>query len=195
MLRYRQLLRELLNKKGFSLVEILVSAALLLLVIAGLAILLTEQYFSDAISGAKLEAQQEVRRAMLMITEDLRQGSRSHIDVNVSGAISPLSSYAGTRVTFTDPQIEEFLAYNLATTQREWSAWTIDYTYDAANRRIARTNTSSGQVRYYNNIDSVGYSFDGLNFTVTVTINGSTQARSGIAPAVDLQEEVFLRNE
>lgn len=148
--------------------------------------------FSNSISTAKLEVQQNVRRAIDWMLKDLRQSSRTRLTVTPQVG-SPVS-FAGLPMDaiFTDPQFQACQGHDGANVI--WSSYQIGYSFDAATQKITRTNLATSQKWEFSNISNLEFRKIGINL-LRVTVSGEKTARGNIKPTFTLQTEVRLRNE
>ena len=186
-------LRVLPNKmNGFTLVETLFTAILILLIISAFFSVLHIGELSNTISGAKVELQQEVRRAMDTIVKDLRQTSRQILSVELANTSRVLFSDLDTNVTFSNPLFFTCLGYNGSAIN--WSSNEIGYAFNASNNMIIRTDNSTSQTWRFNNITNLELRKLDVNL-LEVNITGEKVARGNLRPTFNLQSEVRLRNE
>lgn len=150
---------------------------------------------SNTIVGAKLEAQQEVRRAMEWMIMDLRNTDRMRLQV-IDPDVDPVNriQFNVSTGTITDPLFNICIGY--AVSGNLWSSNQIGYTYDAVNRRIVRSDSGTGNTWQFNHINSLTFTKTktGLN-SLLIEIMGQKTAIGTITPTFTLQEEVKLRNE
>lgn len=190
------------KKSGITLVEVLVAAFILLIIMSALFVVLNVGELSNTIVGAKLEVQQEVRRAMDWMIRDLRNTDRMRLQVTVTDQFgNPAQKQFGDPTIaigdpFTDPLFSICIGYGVVSGNlgNLWSSNQIGYTYDAANQRIVRSDSDTGNTWQFNHINSLTFTKTGLN-SLLVAIIGQRTAIGTIAPTFTLREEVKLRNE
>lgn len=183
------------KKNGITLVEVLVAGFILSIIMSALLLVLNVGNLSNTIVGAKLEVQQEVRRAMEWMVRDLRQTDRMRLLVrDVSGGPLTQNQFNsfGNGVIVTNPLFNICIGYSVS--GNLWSSNQIGYTYDAVNQRIVRSDSGTGNTWQFNHISSLTFTKIGLN-SLLVEIIGQRTATGTIAPTSTLQEEVKLRNE
>lgn len=179
------------KREGFSLIETLVISFILVVVIAALSLVLNIGNFSNTISGAKLELQQDVRRASDWIINDLRQTSRMQLTVlDQLGSRIPFVDLGDNEV-FTDPIFPICAGFDGSNIL--WSSNQIGYTFDNLNQKITRTDSAQPNTWEFYNISNLEFRKIGLNL-LRITISGEKIARGTIRPTLSLQEEVKLRN-
>ncbi|MEW6100757.1 MAG: prepilin-type N-terminal cleavage/methylation domain-containing protein, partial [Candidatus Omnitrophota bacterium] len=79
--------------KGFSLVELVISVAILSVLMAGLFLTLNTQQFAYDLTQEKLTLQSEIRTAMAMLSRDLRGAISTDIRDNPDPIPDPSTSY------------------------------------------------------------------------------------------------------
>lgn len=185
------------KKSGITLVEVLVAAFILLIIMSALFVVLNVGELSNTIVGAKLEVQQEVRRAMDWMVKDLRQTDRKLLLVTDQFGNPVPKQFNDPAIAigdpFTDPLFSICIGYGVVSGNL-WSSNQIGYTYDAANQRIVRSDSGTGNTWQFNHINSLTFTKTGLN-SLLIEIVGQRTAIGTIAPTFTLQEEVKLRNE
>lgn len=151
---------------GFTLIEVIVSMAILGVLILGAVAVLNVGDMTWRSDMALLELQQDVRLAMDGMAREIRQSESSEIDI-CSGSDM------------------EFSIYDLSGTQ-----YSIDYSLDSSNK-IIREHPAGTYKTLARNIDSLNFSCSGD--VVTVQINA---AKTGGRRALNfsLKEKVRLRN-
>ncbi len=180
------------KNKGFSLVEILVVTFILVIVITALLITLNTGDLTNKIGSARLEVQQEVRRAMDWMVRDLRQTNRVKLEVLDQLGTRKQFNLLANGETFSEPLFNICTDYIDLSVQ--WSANQIGYAFDNINKTITRTDYGTTQVWQFNNIDSLTFKKISLNL-LRITVSGKKTARGSIEPTFALEEEVKLRNE
>ena len=186
----RALLAQLNKRNSFTLVESLVAAFILIVIITALFLVLNIGDLSNTVSGAKLELQQEVRRAMDWMVKDLRQTDRMRLlCIDSNGNPNQQFNSLADKEVFTDPVFPISTGYD--GTSIIWSSNQIGYSFDAVNKKIIRSNTT--QTWEFNNIFNLEFRKISLNL-LHITISGETTARGNIRPTFNLEEEVKLRN-
>jgi prepilin-type N-terminal cleavage/methylation domain-containing protein len=113
-------------KKGFTLVEVMITSAILVVLVAGIFSAIYVGEMSGGISGGVLDLQQEARRALSGMMRELRQTR--------SGSVTISSN--NTRVTFNIPT-------SISSGAVIYSSGIVYY-LDSAARRIYRLYGSSG---------------------------------------------------
>ena len=114
------------KKKGFTLVELLVTGFIFAVVMAALFLSLTTGEFSNSVSSAKADLQAKVRFIMEMIVRDVRQTNLNEINLN-----GPSADHIKFRqVTGIDSG---------GTSEYSLSANYIEYTYDINTRQLTRS--------------------------------------------------------
>lgn len=181
------------KQSGLTLAEVLVVAFISLVMLIVFSPMVNLSDLVGVISGARLEVQQEVRRSMDWMANDLRQTSRMCLLVIDQFSVQQQFNLLGSGATFSDPVFNICQGYN-DPGGINWSANTIGYSFDAANQRIIRTDSASGQTWDFNSISSLTFQKVGMN-VLRITITGTRVARGTIQPAFTLETEVKLRNE
>lgn len=185
-------LRASLNKiSGFTLVEIIVTAFILVIIIGALIAVLNIGNFSNSISTAKLELQQDVRRTIDWIVKDLRQTQRTKLTVINEAGSSVLFVDLVNNEIFTDPQFR--ICQDHDGTNVIWSSNQIGYTFDALNHKVIRTDSAGSQSWAFNNISNLEFRKIGMDM-LSITVSGEKTVRGNIKPTYTLQTEVKLRN-
>lgn len=192
--------REILNcprvsqnkTSGFTIFEVLFITILMVLIIAAFLSILRIGELSNTISGAKIELQQEVRRAVDTMATDLRQTGREKLWVELANGSTTLFSGLGNGTTFTNPLFVMCLGYDGSNII--WSSNQIGYSFDADNSTIIRTDNSTTQTWQFNNITDLEFRKLDVNL-LGVNITGEKTARRNLRPTFGLQAEVRLRNE
>ena len=153
---------------------------------------------SNTIGGAKLEVQQEVRRAMDWIIMDLRNTDRMRLLVRDDTG-DPLTENQFNRfsngVIVTNPLFNICIGYSVS--GNLWSSYQLQYSFDVSNQNIIRTripDLGTNTFWTFNHITNLTFTKIGLN-SLLVEIVGQKTAIGTIAPTFTLQEEVKLRNE
>lgn len=177
----------LLNKKsGFTLVEILVVAFILIIITTALMLVLSTGEFSNSVSSARVDLQAEVRRAMDWIIKDVRSTVPSEINNN-----SPSSSHIKFRqitgIDNTDGSFTFGLDY-------------IEYNYDAVSGTLTRNGIIlSGSITEAPFYTAVGVPLvaGGIitSKKLVVKISGQKLVRGNLPLNFSLIEEVRIRNE
>lgn len=187
-------------KKGFTLVEIIVTAFILSIVFAGLFITLNTTEFSHSVSSAKVDLQAEVRRVIDWIIKDVRQTVSYEVASN---------GPSDTHIKFKRVQ-----GLNTVTGDLILSSDYIEYEYDSLSQKITRRviDGATGDILqswdFNNIIEAPFYTRDDLNNIVPlndddftnygnkfiVTIMGQKQVRGSLNINFTLTEEVKIRN-
>lgn len=121
----------LLNKRGISIVEVLLVSVITGLLMGSIFYLLSVAQSSRAQSTAKSEAQSEVRRAMDWIVNDVRQTVSWSIGAGGVGGNDPSSTHI---------KFQKVIGYNTAGSGSALLGNFIDYTYDPNANTITRTD-------------------------------------------------------
>ena len=150
--------------------------------------------------GAKLEVQQNVRRAMEWIIRDLRQTKKAKLTVYNSLGQEETFLELDSGEVFTKPKFEICTGYNTTTKSAKWSdeGNEIGYDFDSGNRTIVRKDYATENEWRFNYIDDLTFARVDKAFNVnalSVTISGKKTARGTIEPTFNLTAEVRLRNE
>lgn len=171
-------------------------AFILLIVIAALVVTLNIGDLSHKVGEAKLDAQQNVRRAMEWMIRDLRQTNRMQLEVTDQLGERKQFNLLSNGDIFTEPLFNLCQDYILLLGEWkvDWGNYQIGYSFDATNQRIIRTRSDTNQAWYFNYIDALTFEKIDLNL-LRVTITGKKTARGQIEPTFTLEEEVKLRNE
>jgi hypothetical protein len=166
-----------------------------LVIFSALFMVLNMGEFQNKIGSTRIDVQQEVRKALDMMSKDLRQTARGQISVMNASA----GSFAGlgTPEVFETPDFaicEDFIPG----TGILWSPYTISYDFDATNQTVLRTRSDTGQVLRFNFIGNLVFTKIGTN-TLQIDISGRKVAVSDMSGDItqfyNLSEEVRLRNE
>ncbi len=185
-----------LNKKGFTLVEVLVTAFILCVIFAALFVTLTTGEFSNAITSAKIDLQAKVRMIMDTIVKDVRQTNINQINVN-------------------DPSVDHIKFKKVAGIDNGTGSYVlgsgyIEYNYDQASSSLARNeldNSGTGVLKtvVFNNItQSPFYSASGVPLApggilntkkLFIVIAARKQVRNNLILNFSLREQVKIRNE
>jgi Tfp pilus assembly protein PilW len=155
------------NHSGFTMVEALVSAAIFTFLIGGLVTTMIAGHASWDAYNANVQVQQEVRKALSLMTRDFRVAQ----GVNITTGAGILT------VTFSHPQ-DGSVTYN-------WSDTGSD-----AKRLLRQTSTATRIVSQ--NISAVNVTNNADNFVIDVTANVPTE-RGGEVDSFQLSTEVAKR--
>jgi type II secretory pathway pseudopilin PulG len=171
------------KKKGTTLVEVLIVTIILVAVFFILLLVLNSGYISNSINLTKIQAQEEARRVMDWIVNDIRQTTAAEIKSN-----SPTSSYLKFRV------YDNYTSGNPV-----WSSGNITYTYNDGINRLTRLDENTGVTVYFDNITQAPFGVDaswisGSDNNLTVTIDTQRNARGSLIN-YNLTTEVRIRNE
>jgi Tfp pilus assembly protein PilV len=170
--------------RGFSTVEVLVTVLIYALIITSGYLLITTGTVSWQVNNAKVELQQELRKAMEWMSLDLRQaGPASISDVSVNNTWS-------TQITF---RVASGVSGGIVT----WS--TAQYRYylgGTGNRQLKRLDVTSGAVKdIAQNIKVLQVRRPVSNpDIVEVALTGETTTAQGRVVNLTLNFEVNLRN-
>lgn len=184
-----------LKESGLTLIEILVSAFVLLIIITALFLSLTTGEFSHSLSSAKVDLQAKVRRAMDWMVKDVRQTNLIEINTN---------NPSGNHIKF-----KQVRGINNATGSYALSSNYIEYSYDNITDGLTRNevNASGSILRswVFSNISEASfYTAPGVLLApgdvlaskkLIITVSGTTQVRNSLNLNYSLTEEVKIRNE
>ncbi len=182
------------NNRGFTIVEVLSVAFILIVVFAALFITLTTGEFSNAVSSAKADLQANVRTAMNSVAKDVRQTSLIQINSN-----NPTPAHIKFKKVIG---IDGFGSYDFSDTY-------IEYTYDPASLSLSRDEVNAGGTVFkrqvFNDItEDPFYSDTGTPLTaggilnskkLIVVISGQGHVRGNLDLSFKLTEELKIRNE
>jgi type II secretory pathway component PulJ len=183
-----------MNSRGFTILEVFLISVLMIWIITAVTSVLQIGEFSNTVSTARIELQQEVRRAMDTMITDLRQTSREKLSVELANGSLPFFSDLSNDTAFTDPLFKVCLGYNSSAKAVNWSSNEIGYTFNASNNVIVRTDNSTSQAWQFNNISDLEFRKLDVNL-LGINITGEKVARGNLRPTFSLQAEVRLRNE
>lgn len=175
-------------------VEMMATVLIFLIIIGGLVLVLNMSYLPDSITRTKLELQPEVRRAMQMMTRDLRQTSRMKLGVINATGVAMQFAELTDNTTFSSPAFNLCTGYNQTAEAISWSDTNIGYAFNATTNRVTRTDYATNQELHFNNIQSIVFTKTDTN-ELEINITAQKVARGAIAPAVSLETGVKLRNE
>jgi len=169
-----------LQNKGFTLVETLVTAFILLVTFGALLMVLVMGNFSNTVGAAILPLRQEVRNITGWIIKDVHQTSSYQINNN-----SPLTSHIKFKVC-TGHDGSNIL----------WSSDFIEYTYDAGTQTLTRQDFNTGSTTQFSNIISAPFNTSGLvsNNKLTVTVHIRKSVLGAMNSEFSLTTEVKIRN-
>ena len=187
------------KESGFTIIEVLFSALLTALLLAGSFYALSTGELSGTLSFAKADLQAEVRRTLDWIVKDVRQ--------TVSWEVAN-NSPSGIHIKFR--QVE---GWDTANNILLMSTNFIEYSYDSASSTMTRKSLDAGgnvlQSWLFNNITaSPFYTRDATGNIVTLnstdlltsrkliaSISGQKQVRGALNTGCSLSEEIKIRNE
>ncbi len=194
----------LLNKRGISIVEVLLVTAIIGLLMGSIFYLLSAAQSSRAQSTAKSELQSEVRRVMDWIVNDVRQTVSSSIG---SKDNNPLSTHI---------KFKKFTGYSvkLGIPSPDFGN-PIEYTYDSGSKTITRTDLGTNQSWIFRNIIQASFYtrlqdgsivamdpvnpgedsplFTNLSGNLVIDISGQKQVSAASNISYTLREEVAIR--
>ena len=185
------------NNRGFTIVEVLSVAFILIVVFAALFITLTTGEFSNAVSSAKADLQANVRTAVNSIVKDVRQ--TSIIQINNSD-----NNPSGTHIKF-----KKVIGINNTTGGYDFSGNYIDYNYDQNLSTLTRSeidaSSSIRKIQVFNDITQAPF-YTAVEVPLTsagvgsggkliVVISGRGHVRGGLDLTFSLTEELKIRNE
>lgn len=113
------------KKRGFTLVEILVAAFILIIVIGALHLTLTTGEFSNSLNSAKTDLQAEVRQVLDWIVKDVRQTCLIQINTN-----SPSENHI---------KFKQVTGIDNATGNYTLSPNYIEYSYNSVSQQLTRS--------------------------------------------------------
>jgi type II secretory pathway pseudopilin PulG len=181
--------------RGFTLVEVLVAAALLITVISALFLTLSKGELFNDITSKKADLQAKARRILDWVAKDVRQTNLIQINTN-----SPSADYIKFKqVTGIDNTTGN---YTLSTNY-------IEYSYDSASDALTRNEVDDGGVvlnswPFDNITQSPFYSDAGVPLAagailtskkLVIVISSRDQVRGSLPLTVSLTEEIKIRNE
>ena len=192
----------LLNKRGISIIEVLLVTVITGLLMGSIFYLLSVAQSSRLVSTAKIEVQSEVRRAMDWIVMDVRQTVNYSIG---SKDNNPLSTHI---------KFKKVIDYNTSGSGSAIFGDFVEYTYDPNSQTITRADLSTGRSWIFRNIiqalfstrllggsiviiDPVNPGNDSPIFTtdnLIIEIRGQKQANATENVNYVLKEEVKIRN-
>jgi len=161
-------------KRAFTLVEILISSAILFFLVTGIyrVLNIADKVFNDDMGLLYLG--QQARQAMDGMSREVRQGWPSGITID----------NAGERITFSTPDTSS-----------------IRYYRDAVNNQLVRQQPAgTGSARVLaNNVNSLNFSLSGNTLVITFRLQKVVRGRTLCFPAICnpqqfLTEQVTLRN-
>jgi prepilin-type N-terminal cleavage/methylation domain-containing protein len=167
------------DKKGFTLVEVLVVAFILAIIVLAFSKVLNVGNLANPISSTKLLVQQEVRNVLDWIVKDVRQTSSYQINNNNPSVnhikFKTCVGHDGTNLL--------------------WSNDFIEYTYDVSSETLTRLDYSSGNTwQFYDIVASPFDTSELVDNVLSVTVAVEKTARGLIKPSASLTMEVKLRN-
>lgn len=170
-------------KKAFSLVEIMVVLAILSSVFAMLFTTFSVGRLGQMIITEQLNLKDQARRAIYLLSQDLRKTNSVEIKSNNSTDI-----YLKFRV---------YEGYDIVSAAPIWSTDYIEYTYNSTDGILTRTAGNSQTV--LNDIVVAPFGIDaswiaGTDKRILVTINTSKTVLSNITVNYNLSSYVTLRN-
>lgn len=183
------------SNRGFTIVEVLSTAFILIVVFAALFSVLNVGEFSNTVSSAKADLQAKVRTAMDSILKDVRQTSIIQINSNDP---SP------THIKF-----KKVTGIDNTTGSYSLSDNYIEYTYDADLLSLVRNEVNAGgtvlKSQTFNDItEAPFYSSTGVPLVaggilsskkLVLVVAGKNNIRGGLNLSFSLTEEVKVRNE
>ena len=194
-LKYADLQPRKHKNTGFTLVEVIASAFILMIIFAALFSTLNIGVFSDTVGGAKLEAEQEARMALDWMTKDLRQTSRNKLTVtDTDGNNTTFAGLMGNNTVFAQPRFYLCTGYNTANSTINWTANETTYDFDVVNKTLIRIDSGTGQVLQFNGISNLTFTKTDLN-SININITAQKVARGNATGVVNLIGEIKLRNE
>lgn len=194
----RALLRN--NKKGLTLIEIMVVAFIMGIISMALLLSLTAVGFSISVGSAKTDLQAKLRLAMDLIVRDVRQTSSTKGKIDLSNPPPSESYIKFVKVSGVD---------NVNPQNYTLTSDYIEYNYTAALKQLRRNevNATGSIIKSWNltNLTQVSFYTDpGVplaqgNITesrkLLVNITGQTQLRNSLVINQTLTEEVKIRND
>ncbi|MCL5808818.1 MAG: prepilin-type N-terminal cleavage/methylation domain-containing protein [Deltaproteobacteria bacterium] len=164
---------------GFSLVELLIAAAVGLVVLGAMYSVFTIQNKTFGNQEQIVELQQNVRAAMDMMIREIRMAGYDPIEVNSDS--DPANNFSGVPVNASQLQVRA--DQNSDGAIDATSEENIVYAYNAANKQITR-NIGAGAQPFAENIDAFTFAYLDGNGNVTavsadvrrieITITGRT---------------------
>lgn len=139
-----------MKKRGFSFLEVLVSAAILTVIIAGILMVLRAANISWDSFGGALDVQQQARQAMHGMIRELRQSRAQDVSVANLGAM----------ITFLVPDSPQAISYYLE------------------NNQIIREHPLNNKIVLANDINTLVFSL--VNSTVTIQMEARKTVKGRI---------------
>lgn len=183
------------NKRSFSIVELLVVVFILGLLITALFLSLTTSEFSHSVTSAKADLQAKIRYVIDWIVKDVRQANLTEINNN---------NPSGSHVKF-----RKVMGIDNSTGNYVLSTNYIEYSFDAASEQLLRREVDPAgnilQSWTFSNITKLPfYTAPGVALTegailnsgkLIVLIEGQNQFKGSSTITFSLTEEVRIRNE
>jgi type IV pilus assembly protein PilW len=160
------MIRSILNKKGVTLIELLVAMVIAAITIAGIYRVFISQTRTYAVQDQVMEIQQSVRGAMEILLRDLRMTGFD--DDNVNSDVT-IATPVVTPVQTSDISINyEYYDRNLAGTEaQKYQSHQVRYWRDAGTSRLMRTITRDAAATTEPILENV----NALTFTYGVDLN------------------------
>lgn len=166
-------------KKGFTLIEILVSIAILSIVIAGIFAVLNIGDMTWHSDMGLVDLQQQARQAMDSMVREIRQTNTNPVEGNISIVLA-------SEITFSIPP------------QNYGDAWIgpIRYYLDTQKDQIIREYPTGTTKVLANDINSLNFSLSGNVITIQLSAEKTVRNRVLSFPLTGtLTEQIKLRNE
>ncbi len=204
--------RILVDKKGISLIEILLVTVIISMLMGGVFYILSVAQSLRLVSTAKVEVQSEVRRAMDWIINDVRQTVSYSIGAGGASGNDPLSTHI---------KFKKVIDYDTSGSGSALFGNFIEYTYDPNAGTITRTDLGTNQSWIFRDIVLNESPFEaGIFYTrlsngnivaidpviagdnspvyqtgnLVIVIKGQKQANATVNVDYTLREEVKIRN-
>lgn len=174
----------MLKKKtlGFTLIEIMITVFIFLLLVGALFTILITGKTSWQVGNVRIELQQELRKGMDWITEELRQSGSSAIS-NV-----PANGTAYPTISFRIPA-------GVTNGNIVWESDEIQYLLGGLNNRQLLRQVGSEQRVLANNIISLEFSRQSLTSNIVeIALETDKMTVRGHLVELDLDFQVKLRN-
>lgn len=164
---------------GWTLSELLVVTAILGVITAAIASMVSMSQLSTPISAAKVMAAHQARNVMDWISKDVRQTSGYQISNNAA----------------TSDYIKFQLCAGHNGTDLQWDSDFIEYTYDAVNDTLSRNDTGASQSWQFYDIIASPFDVSRVSQNILgVTVAVEKAARGAIKAGYNLTMELKLRN-
>lgn len=158
-----------MDKKGYTLVEVMVAITIFAMIAASVALLYGRGYISYSQESQRIEVQENLRTALNRMSREIRQALP--LDQIPSQTKSNLASILGQ--TPTEPvSLKNNNEKIVFVINDNGSEKIISYYYDSVGKEIQRSVNGSGNNPVASNITGLKFNYDSSNYTVGIEVKG-----------------------